>query len=153
MGKGNDGLNGKVEFWAAAMELHGQSGLSCVEFCNREGLAYSTFCRWRDKLSGKAESAEDNPSGEYLSEAAGNNLLACELSKSGTDSNAELSNLIQQESSSDEVKFIPAGVIAAGGGYEAGIEIRFSSGISINVRKGFDRSTFKDVISILGAEL
>lgn len=132
MGKGNDGLNGKVEFWAAAMELHGQSGLSCVEFCNREGLAYSTFCRWRDKLSGKSESAVDNPSGEYLSEAAED---------------------VNIEASSDEVKFVSAGVIAAGGGYESGIEIRFSSGISINVRKGFDRSTFRDVISVLGAEL
>lgn len=61
MGKGNDVLNGKVEFWSAAMELHGQSGLSCVDFCNREGLAYSTFCRWRDKLSvvsAKGESPE-----------------------------------------------------------------------------------------------
>jgi len=132
MGKGSDGLNGKVEFWAAAMELHEQSGLSCVEFCNREGLAYSTFCRWRDKLSGKVESAGDNPSSEDMPEAA-------------EDANAEASE--------DEVKFVAAGVIEPCGAHEPHIEIRFSSGISVNVRKGFDRSTFKAVVSILGAAL
>lgn len=48
MGKVSYGSSEKAEFWMAAMELFRQSGLGCVDFCNREGLPYSTFCRLAD---------------------------------------------------------------------------------------------------------
>lgn len=87
--------------------------MSCVEFCNREGLAYSTFCRWRDKLVGKSERNVDNQHGEVVSEADDD---------------------VTGKASVDEVKFVAAGVISDDGKYVAEIEIRFSSDISVNVR-------------------
>lgn len=128
----------KAEFWAAAMELFRQSGLGCVDFCNREGLAYSTFCRWRDKLADKKWAADDNrPSDADTSEFAS----LAEISLDGCNSDVE-------------AKFVSAGVVELGGTQRtAGIEVRFSSGVSINVQKDFDRKVFKDVVAILGAEL
>jgi len=136
MGKVSCGPSDKAEFWTAAMELFRQSGLGCVDFCNREGLAYSTFCRWRDKLSvisAKGESPEADM--ELPSEPESPSAGPCEVVEA------------------EDVKFIPAGLVDIAGERTAGIEVKFSSGVTINVQKDFDRKVFKDVISILGAEL
>lgn len=129
----NSGSSNKVEFWTAAVELFRGSGLSCTEFCNREGLSYSTFCRWRDRLMNQQDknTASAKPKDYPLS----NSVESAEAGRV------------------EEVKFVSAGVIEAGGGSTAGIEVRFSSGVSINVCKGFDRAAFRDVVSILGAQL
>ena len=136
MGKVSYGSSDKAEFWTTAMELFRQSGLSCVDFCNREGLAYSTFCRWRDKLS--VASVKDESSKVGLEPP----------SEAGLPS-AGLGDVVESE----DVKFIPAGLVDIGGERTAGIEVRFSSGVSINVQKDFDRKTLKDVVAILGAAL
>ena len=136
MGKVSYGSSDKAEFWTAAMELFRQSGLSCVDFCNREGLAYSTFCRWRDKLS--VASVKDESSGVGL-----------EPSAEPESPSAGPSDVVEAE----DVKFIPAGLVDIAVERTAGIEVRFSSGVSINVQKDFDRKVFKDVVAILGAEL
>ena len=129
----NSGSSSKVEFWTAAVELFQESQLSCTEFCNREGLSYSTFCRWRDKLM----SQQDKKAAVVKSHES----LAVNSIEGGDDGN------------SGPVKFVSAGFIDGGASSAAGIEVRFSSGVSVNVSKGFDAGTFKEVVSILEAEL
>ena len=46
--------------WSQVISDQRASGLSQVEFCKREGIALSTFARWRHRLSG----AEKATSGE-----------------------------------------------------------------------------------------
>ena len=46
--------------WSSVLSDQRASGLSQVEFCKREGIALSTFARWRQRLSG----AEQPTSGE-----------------------------------------------------------------------------------------
>ena len=132
MRKRSSDPSGKVEFWTAAVELFRQSGLSCTEFCNREGLSYSTFCRWRDKLWRQYDPVES--------------------SKSSSASPAMV--LSDEGKPDDKTRFVSAGVVEFGRTQQtAGIEVSFSSGAKINVQKGFDRKVFKDVVAILGAEL
>ena len=38
--------------WSQVISDQRASGLSQVEFCKREGIALSTFARWRQRLSG-----------------------------------------------------------------------------------------------------
>jgi len=38
--------------WSSVLSDQRASGLSQVEFCKREGVALSTFARWRQRLSG-----------------------------------------------------------------------------------------------------
>ena len=47
--------------WASVLSDQRASGLSQVEFCRREGIALSTFARWRQRLSGaeKATSCDE----------------------------------------------------------------------------------------------
>lgn len=129
----------KIEFWMAAIELFRESTLSCREFCDREGLSYSTFCRWQERLTNKA-----NVNADSL-------LSSNELPKDPTSD--ESSDNGKSKSPGDDVKFVSAGVMVAGSEQKAGIEIQFSAGISITLCKKFDHAAFKDVISILGAEL
>ena len=131
--------SGKVEFWTAAIELFRESTLSCREFCDREGLSYSTFCRWQERLTNKADVNADSL------------LSSKDLPKKSTS--VESGDNGKSKSPGDDVKFISAGVMVAGSEQKAGIEIQFSAGVSINLCKKFDHAAFKDVISILGAEL
>ena len=131
--------SGKVDFWMAAIELFSESTLSCREFCNREGLSYSTFCRWQERLTNKAEA----------NEAA--LLSSKDLPKKSTS--VESGGNGKSKLPGDDVKFVPAGMIVMGAEQEAGIEIQFSAGVSISLSKKFDRDAFKDVVSILGTEL
>ena len=131
--------SGKVEFWTAAIELFRESTLSCREFCEREGLSYSTFCRWQERLTNKADVNADSL------------LSSKELPKKSTSE--ESNDDGKSKSPGDDVKFVSAGMIVAGSEAKAGIEIQFSAGVSIELCKKFDRTAFKDVISILGAEL
>ena len=39
-----------IEFWRAALDRHQASGLSQREFCEREGLALSTFALWSRRI-------------------------------------------------------------------------------------------------------
>ena len=39
------------EFWALALELQRESGLTMAAFCRREGLSDKAFWRWKHKLS------------------------------------------------------------------------------------------------------
>ena len=137
----NKASSGKVEFWTAAIELFQESTLSGREFCKREGLSYSTFCRWQERLTNKNEADEDVVSW----------LNSKDLPKK-SDS-GELTDHGKPGSSPKEVKFVSAGLIVPGGEEKAGIEIRFSFGVSIDLCQKFDRVAFKDVVSILGAEL
>jgi len=94
--------SGKVEFWTAAIELFSESTLNCREFCDREGLSYSTFCRWQERLTNKAD--VNTPS-----------LLSSEdLPKESTS--IESGDEGKSESPGDDVKFVSAGVIVAGDG-------------------------------------
>jgi len=43
--------------WAAAIERQAASGLSRKVFCEREGLARSSFELWRRRLASRAEAA------------------------------------------------------------------------------------------------
>jgi hypothetical protein len=48
--------------WAGFLSDQRASGLSQVEFCKREGIALSTFARWRQQLAGADEStAREEP--------------------------------------------------------------------------------------------
>lgn len=132
MGKRFADSSEKVEYWTAAVELFRQSGLSCTEFCNREGLSYSTFCRWRDKLWRQPDPVEP--------------------SKSSSASPAVVSPDVDKPD--DKARFVSAGVVEFGRTQQtAGVEVSFATGVSINVQKGFDRKVFRDVVAILGAEL
>jgi len=153
----NSGSSSKVEFWTAAVELFQESQLSCREFCNREGLSYSTFCRWRDKLMFQQEklmAQQDRKATLAKSQkvSAGNSIEA-EGNKSGDDDKCGDDDKSSDNDKSGQVKFMSAGVIDGGAGSAAGIEVRFSSGVSVNLSKGFDTDTFKEVVSILEADL
>jgi hypothetical protein len=45
-----------AETWGAVLERFEQSGLSVVQFCEREGLGTASFYRWRSLLAPKTES-------------------------------------------------------------------------------------------------
>ena len=40
--------------WQALLEAYERSGLSQRTFCQQQGLAYSSFVRWRQQLAGYA---------------------------------------------------------------------------------------------------
>lgn len=133
MGKRFADSSEKVEYWTAAVELFRQSGLNCTEFCNREGLSYSTFCRWRDKLW---------------------QLKPEKASKSSPEPTSPAEVSPAKDKSDDEVQFVSAGVVELDRTAQtAGIEVSFAAGVSVKVEKGFDRKVFKDVVAILGTEL
>jgi len=147
----NSGSSSKVEFWTAAVELFQESQLSCTEFCNREGLSYSTFCRWRDKLMSQQENLKDQQGKTATlaktQNASTGNFIEADGNKYGDDEKRS------DNGESDQVKFVSAGLIDGLAGSAAGIEVRFSSGVSVNISKGFDADTFKEVVSILEAGL
>ena len=157
--------SGKAEFWTAAIELFSESTLSCREFCEREGLSYSTFCRWQERLTNKVDANAPAVNSNNLPKESGADKLGQVgmSSKSGQPGKSRRSgrpgDYVESGGngksgySAKGMKFVSAGVIVAGGDEKAGIEIRFSSGISIDLCQKFDRVAFKDVISILGAEL
>ncbi len=152
----NSGSSSKVEFWTAAVELFQESQLSCTEFCNCEGLSYSTFCRWRDKLMSQQENLTDRHCKTATltksQKASTGNSIEDDGNKCGD--NGKYGQVVRcDEDKSDQVKFVSAGLIDGGAGSAAGIEVRFSSGVSVNIRKGFDTDTFKEVVSILEAGL
>ena len=39
------------EQWQTLIEQQAKSGLSVSKFCQQQGLAYSSFCKWRKRLS------------------------------------------------------------------------------------------------------
>lgn len=43
-----------AEDWRLIFEQHHTSGLSQAAFCKREGIALSTFARWKQRLSDEA---------------------------------------------------------------------------------------------------
>ena len=48
--------------WSQVISDQCTSGLSQVEFCKREGIALSTFARWRQRLSGAEQAtSRDKP--------------------------------------------------------------------------------------------
>ena len=152
----NSGSSSKVEFWTAAVELFQESQLSCTEFCNREGLSYSTFCRWRDKLMSQQENLTDQQDtkatlAKSQKASTGNSI---EDDGNNCSDNGNYGKDVKcDDGKSGQVKFVSAGLIDGGAGSAAGIEVRFSSGVSVNLSKGFDSDTFKEVVSILEAEL
>lgn len=40
------------DFWRRHVVRWGQSGLSQVDYCAQEGLAKSSFCKWKQRLAG-----------------------------------------------------------------------------------------------------
>jgi hypothetical protein len=53
--------------WREILQQFNDSGLSATAFCNRNGMAYGTFVRWRHKLSRpKTTSVPDKPSSDWL---------------------------------------------------------------------------------------
>ena len=53
-------------FWRRAVEAQRESGSSQQEFCERNGLALSTFQRWRRRLGESGEGPPSEGSSEFM---------------------------------------------------------------------------------------
>lgn len=63
-----------AEEWTQLMARYEQSGLGQRQFCRQQGLGYSTFCKWKQRLAARrpqedlielTPSAEDSGSASY----------------------------------------------------------------------------------------
>lgn len=59
---GSKRIRRSAEDWQSIFEQHHTSGLSQAAFCEREGIALSTFARWKQRLSDEAPSVREGDS-------------------------------------------------------------------------------------------
>ena len=110
------------EQWRRVFERQRRSGLSIVAFCEREGIAKSTFFNKRRHL--ESEPREQNPSSAFV-----------EVMPMGDD--------VAGEHLRDEVAVQEIG-------QRQPIELVLRGGVIVRVREGFDSSLLRRVVDAIG---
>jgi transposase-like protein len=55
-----------AEFWEKAVTEFQQSTLSGAAFCKQQGIAYASFCKWRQKLQSSAVQPEKSTTPAFI---------------------------------------------------------------------------------------
>lgn len=53
-------------FWRRTMTAQRNSGLSQLEFCRRNDLSHSTFCRWRSRFKNRPSDVDEPATPEFV---------------------------------------------------------------------------------------
>ncbi len=69
----------KVERWTERLERYERSGRTVAEFCQEEGVAVSSFYRWKNELAGELTGKQAKPTTWQPSESAPARFQAVEI--------------------------------------------------------------------------
>jgi hypothetical protein len=130
-GRGVDGA--KRKHWQGLIRQWRQSGQSVREFCRDAEIKEWTFYWWRQKL---AQSCHGATGGRAPSDARGAKPATGTVGRKAPDQ--------------APVSFLPVQVVPGQAGeVGSGVEIHWSNGRSVRLRRGFDRQTLAEVLAVL----
>lgn len=116
--------------WRQAFEQQRRSGLSIATFCEREGLAASTFFARRRGLEGTQLSHPSDPAAAFV-----------ELKP--------VTKPVATPRGADDVRTVDGGEASPPAAANDGIEVVLPDGVRVRVRSGFDAALLRRVMAVL----
>ena len=116
--------------WRQAFERHRRSGLSIAAFCEREGLAASTFFARRRGLEGAQHVHPSEPAAAFVELKPMTKPVTTTCGTAG-------------------VRVVEGGKAATSPGADDAIEVLLPDGVQVRVRSGFDPVLLRQVMAVL----
>ncbi len=124
----------KRKHWQEVIRQWRQSGQSVREFCRNAEIKEWTFYWWRQRLARSSHGPAAH--GHASSNARGAKPASETVGRKAPDQ--------------DTVSFLPVQVVPGQAGeVGSGVEIHWSNGRSVRLRRGFDRQTLAEVLAVL----